>query len=103
MSKKTYYELIVWSGDHKDDHLLPRDVEFFSIDNNQAVIEAIEAMILNHKEGWIESWISIKKRDADGEEINEYSNESLDCSPLDELPKYIQKRIEPLSKLTDSQ
>tara|TARA_R100000231_G_scaffold115294_1_gene85782 strand:- start:622 stop:930 length:309 start_codon:yes stop_codon:yes gene_type:complete len=102
MSKKTYYELIVWAGDHKDDHLLPRDVEFIRINDKRAAIEAIEAMSLNHKEGWIDSWISIKKRDADGEEIEEYSNESLDCSPLDDLPKYILKRIKPLIELTSS-
>ena len=100
MSKKIYYELIVWACDHKDDHLLPRDLEFISIDNNQAVKEAIALMELNHQEGWEDSYVTIKKRCSETlEELDEYSNESLDCSPLEDLPKYIQKRIQPLIKL----
>lgn len=91
-NKKIQYNILVWSGGY---NFLTKkgdgDVDFFDPSESKEALDCYRAKV---KEGYFESYITVKKETIDDvRTLEEYGNEMADCVPMCYLPKYIKKQL----------
>ena len=98
--RRFYYQILVWPCDHdSEDYNEKREsVGYWSIDEASAAIDEHHQFL---KDGYKWSYITVKKMcNIWGETLEEYGNEMPDCSPLENLPKYVKKAIGSIMTMT---
>ena len=91
IDNKTTYEITVWSG--ATNHITGEEdgcPEFFEY--NEAT-EALAAFKEQRANGYLDAYVTVRKFDKDGEQVEEYGIGMLDCKEPSRLPKYVQKHV----------
>lgn len=90
-TKKHYYKILVWPCDNIDDNIKSDGIEFFDISESKLAIQHYEQLTSS---GFNDAYITVKKMCNVWQDcIEEYGNEMMDCTPLECLPKYVQRRL----------
>jgi hypothetical protein len=90
-NNKTTYEITVWSGG--TNHNTGEEdgsPEFFEY--NEAA-QALEAFKEQRANGYLDAYVTVRKFDKDGEQVEEYGIGMRDCEEPSKLPKYVQKHV----------
>lgn len=95
---KTQYEILVWSGG-RNYFTQQEDGELYWFEITEAAA-AQEQWSENIADGYLGSYVTIKKYNRDGDQVAEFGVDMRDCQPVSELPKYVQKHVAELMEAT---